>query len=1111
MKMRNIFSAVLSSTLLVSSVIVPAHATSSYYGMNDGDVVSGWISTNLEEVDALAENEINVDIEFGEFSFEYNCEYEYDPATGTNVLVSESWDDDTDTVTVTNYTDGAVYVSVSYEDTDKADGVTLSLSNTSNIQLLAKDNVVVTGTISGRPADTVKADKLQEIGNIVVTITSASLEPVLHLDFNQLGSGALAASSDVNEVSLSFTNALAQGGYEGSAPRFCFGKDSYAELPAGTVANLIKGKSSYSVSMWLMANPINGLGYRATTLYGSNGVSFMYMTVYDERIVVRVSRASGGVYDCYFDYKLDSRVPTPNSLAYTNAGVWQLATVSIDFARDTVQLYINGQERAMTKLTAGSDTAISMESLDIGYASFPAQSNLTTTDRIGGDANGGQYSFNGILDEYMVFDRALSATEARALYLSFGESVTPSITEEQDQLDLLAEKLGSGVVLKANSENIIYNKRVSKADVNDYSAKNILVGDEMMITADLCKRLGGTVNGQTFVINGKSVSGTTQNGDVYFPAADICTAMGWRYIDQTATNGIFMMLATDSSLNVQTDAKLIQRMVDFCTVGDYEPTVNAEQSRVEIQTAANASATNANHRYIYSPSITKIGNNLFASCDYNESSASCNTEIFMSSDNGATWKSVKTIVGLYWATLFEDNGALYVIGSSGGLGIGIAKCTDATTDGTTWSSLAYIKKGAAADAAPHCGPTAVLKLNGKIYRSFEKQGSTPGLYYVCADQGANLLSADSWTVSESYQGNVTPGDNDGWINESNVVKGPDGNPWIISRNNLVGKAALFKTVNGKIVPYASTYANSGVVNEGTVASGLLTMSGTKSYYTAPASQTVTTKIYSEISLRPVSGWTNVYFTNKISGQGYHIQVRADGDVLLFGGSSNAYIAAIGKNNPASGFCKIGFEMDLENDKIRVSVNGAAAKEYTASTSAYYTSNNTDTKGYSRVLISGQTADSSAKVEYVKVSTGSTTTWDLVNDDFRVESAFIDFPSVSSKFTCRYDETTGRYIALTCPLVDPNSPKQRNYCALAVSTDLVHWETTEQVDILLCDRELYNAELSTAQHAFQYADWIIDGDDILFVVRESAEDAKNFHDANYLTFYRLSNYAALVNN
>ena len=84
--------------------------------------------------------------------------------------------------------------------------------------------------------------------------------------------------------------------------------------------------------------------------------------------------------------------------------------------------------------------------------------------------------------------------------------------------------------------------------------------------------------------------------------------------------------------------------------------------------------------------------------------------------------------------------------------------------------------------------------------------------------------------------------------------------------------------------------------------------------------------------------------------------------------------------------------------------------------------------------------------------------------------------------------------------------QRNYCGLAISKDLINWELKE---ILLCDRELFNEQLSVAQHAFQYVDWIFDGDDILFVVRESTEDAKNFHDSNNLTFYRISNYSEIV--
>lgn len=1101
--MLRIFSAILSSALLISAVIVPTQATYLAPDANDSEIVSRWLSSNLEEVDSLADsesnaNEMDVEIVFGDFSFVYNGEYEYDPTTGTNAFVRGSWVDPDDTVTVTNNTDGTVYVSVSYEGSNNVKGVQFSLDNTANTELRSGGNVTVTGTISGRPADDVTADTLHTIGSIVVTITSASLEPVLHLDFNQLGSGALAASADENEVTVSFTNAIAQGGYDGSAPRFCFGRDSYAELPAGTVANLIEGKSGYTVSMWLMPHTINGVGYRATTLLGAGGAGLLNVTVYDNRIVVSLGK-TGAWYDCQFEYELDSRIPAPNSFDYTNAGVWQLATISVDFTMKTVQLYINGQEIAMSSMRReGKD--ISIEPINFGYSVFPASSNYTSPDLIGGAPNGGQYSFNGILDEYMVFDRTLSATEVRALYLSFGTPDTPSITEDQDQLDLFAEKLGSGVVLMANSENIVYNKRVSKADVNDYSAKNLLVDGDLMITADLCKRLGGTVNGQTFVINGKSVSGTTQNGDVYFSAADVCTAMGWRYIDQTATNDMFVMLANDSTLDATLDVKLIERMADFCTVGDDEPTVNVEQSRVEI-----ATSDTANGKYTYSPSIVKRGDTYYATRDVSTQY----TEIFTSSDNGKTWTYVTKIDGICWATIFESNEILYLIGSSGSLGIGIAM----SVSGSTWSDLHYIKKGASAEISPHCGPTAVLKLNGKIYRSFEKQGSTSGLYYVYADETANLWDPASWAVSEPYQGHVSPGDREGWINESNVVKGPDGGLWIISRNNTVGKAALFKTVNGKIVPYASTYADSDVISEGTIAGGILSLSlngqgAVASYYTKAAAQVVTDTIYSEVSVKPLSGATCIYFTNKISAQGYQIRVYPGGDVQLY--KLNTALGQIGTFTAGS-FCKIGFEMDLTNDTIRISVNDGTPKEFVASESVYYAANNVDTKGYSRVLISGANASSVTEVEYVKVSTGSTTTWDLVNDDFRTESAYVDFPSVSSKFTCRYDETTGRYIAITCPAVDPNSPRQRNYCALAVSTDLVNWETVEEVDILLCDRELYNAELSVAQHAFQYADWIVDGNDIVFVVRESKEDAKNFHDSNCLTFYRISNYADLVNN
>ncbi len=184
-------------------------------------------------------------------------------------------------------------------------------------------------------------------------------------------------------------------------------------------------------------------------------------------------------------------------------------------------------------------------------------------------------------------------------------------------------------------------------------------------------------------------------------------------------------------------------------------------------------------------------------------------------------------------------------------------------------------------------------------------------------------------------------------------------------------SSMFLAVNAAdetewdLVNYDFSSAPSGVINEGTISDGLLKIEGKKSFYTAPA-DTTTGKISSEISLRAVSGWVNVYFTNKISAQGYHIQVRNDGDVLLFGGPNNGYIDLIGKYD-AKNLCKLTVELDLEEDVFSVSLDGATAKVYIASNVAYYISSNTDARGYSRILVVGQTDDSSAEVDYLKVS------------------------------------------------------------------------------------------------------------------------------------------------
>jgi hypothetical protein len=54
-----------------------------------------------------------------------------------------------------------------------------------------------------------------------------------------------------------------------------------------------------------------------------------------------------------------------------------------------------------------------------------------------------------------------------------------------------------------------------------------------------------------------------------------------------------------------------------------------------------------------------------------------------------------------------------------------------------------------------------------------------------------------------------------------------------------------------------------------------------------------------------------------------------------------------------------------------------------------------------------------------------------------------------------------------------------------------------------------------KHGFQYVEWLIEGDDIIFLSRtaydEVDSEANNYHDANYLTFHRIENFRESVNS
>jgi hypothetical protein len=80
---------------------------------------------------------------------------------------------------------------------------------------------------------------------------------------------------------------------------------------------------------------------------------------------------------------------------------------------------------------------------------------------------------------------------------------------------------------------------------------------------------------------------------------------------------------------------------------------------------------------------------------------------------------------------------------------------------------------------------------------------------------------------------------------------------------------------------------------------------------------------------------------------------------------------------------------------------------------------------------------------------------------------------------------------------------RNTLAIATSPDLRKWTLGKVL--------LHHPDIK--KHAFQYVDWVFEGDDIIADCRTAYEDglggAHRYHDANYLTFHRFPNFRELT--
>ncbi len=164
--------------------------------------------------------------------------------------------------------------------------------------------------------------------------------------------------------------------------------------------------------------------------------------------------------------------------------------------------------------------------------------------------------------------------------------------------------------------------------------------------------------------------------------------------------------------------------------------------------------------------------------------------IKISYDEGEHWAYRAQVADVVGGSLFEHNGALYLLGERPGTwDITIARSYNY---GLTWTTPTNSTNGLlfeAADPDTHFyggAAVPVLFANSRIYRAFEARHKPASSWadqfsavMVSADQNSDLLNAANWTITNEVHFEpewLYPGmtcDGPGWL-EGNAVQAPDG-------------------------------------------------------------------------------------------------------------------------------------------------------------------------------------------------------------------------------------------------------------------------------------------------------------------------------------------------
>ena len=593
-----------------------------------------------------------------------------------------------------------------------------------------------------------------------------NLYPQMYWGFETVENGTSADQS--GEYVAVLHDVESKWGYTGNGILISQANSGYVELGKGGFAQVVGGKSSFTVSFAMMPFYRQFVPMHILTFYLDSNRPALQLKRTRTGITVLFSNSAQSPYQTLtFTYSVEGNedMPVMGDTPVENSFIWQVLTLAVDLEQNSVILYVDG--KAVQPDTA--PTAFQTTTMEAG--------NPSVSDTLGGPFDSATFCFAGLFDELAVYDHALTAAEVLLLTDPCGDTTSP--VADTAFLKELIERMGDSAAFYTGSGNVLYQGKMDKLDRTDYSQVAQVVNGALCIPEEFVIRYFGDTMGVTPVAVG---------GKNYYALEALCQAASaaiCSYGDLTVVS------RTAEPFDATADARYLDRMCEFYTEEWYpqEPSRPYEQTRVVVEQTGSRYGT-LTVGNVGSPSITKLGSDLFVSLDTkNNNQGNEYTEVYRSTDGGKTWAHTGSVYGMLWATIFSHGGDLYIIGTYRYNGARRAAIVRSTDNGETWTTPTEEYGLLAPEyTGVHCAPTPVLFANGKIYRAFEEITMSGGAeifhaFMIWTDEGSDLLDPDVWQISgtyrldeQSYRALVTDTRMQSVISalEGNAVLAPDG-------------------------------------------------------------------------------------------------------------------------------------------------------------------------------------------------------------------------------------------------------------------------------------------------------------------------------------------------